>query len=147
MCIRRKKLFLLMYTNVYRHLCVWMHAMLHCVALDWIALHCMFVCMHGCMCTCVHVFFCMYLCMSVRPHTCMHYIIRTHTHAYARKRRYLHRSTKCVSRKPCWFWTCTYQHAQQNGRVHRLVKHKYLGRWIRQDILKCQKMDGHGWIG
>jgi hypothetical protein len=71
MCIRRKKLFLLMYTNVYRHLCVWMHAMLHCVALDWIALHCMFVCMHGCMCTCVHVFFCMYLSMYVRTSTHM----------------------------------------------------------------------------
>lgn len=74
-----KKLFLPMYTNVYRHLCVWMHAMLHCVALDWIALQCMFVCMHGCMCTCVHVFFCMYLSMYVRTSTRMHALHYTHT--------------------------------------------------------------------
>ena len=144
MCIRRKSCFclcILMYTGI----CVY-GCMQCCTALHWTGLHCS-ACLYVCMDACVHVFFCMYLSMYVRTSTRMHALHYTHTHAYARKRRYLHRSTKCVSRKPCWFWTCTYQHAQQNGRVHRQVKHKYLGRWIRQDILKCQKMDGHGWIG
>ena len=94
----QKKVFAYVYSRI-RHLCVWMHEMLHvlhclalCIALQCMAWHCialqyvclyvgMYACVHVYMCTCVHVFLCscvcIYVCMSVGTYACMPYITFT----------------------------------------------------------------------